>query len=175
MSYSMPTGRRSRVTSLTSVRSTMHTSTLRHSNKEVWRSPTFFQNLKCSLTWLGILSGIHLLLKMNHNQHSSLKLSRPCLNDLSTPSSSTVPIDELLWGDKDACNLRRCYVQEAMSTQGYTGYFNPSYYYDHNYHHDKKEPHSVRRADCAGKGSAQNGLMGHQHILTHTHTHRCKH
>ena len=30
----------------------------------------------------------------------------------------------------------------------------------------EKEPHSVRRADCAG-----NGLMGHQNTLTHTHTH----
>ena len=35
---------------------------------------------------------------------------------------------------------------------------------------DEKEPHGVRRADCAGKGSAQNGLMRHQHTLTHTHT-----
>ena len=27
----------------------------------------------------------------------------------------------------------------------------------------EKEPHGVRRADCAGNGSAGNGLMRHQH------------
>ena len=36
--------------------------------------------------------------------------------------------------------------------------------------HAEKEPHGVRRADCAGNGSARNGLMRHQHTLTHTHT-----
>ena len=35
---------------------------------------------------------------------------------------------------------------------------------------DEKEPHGVRWADCAGNGSARNGLIRHQHTLTHTHT-----
>ena len=34
----------------------------------------------------------------------------------------------------------------------------------------EKEPHGVRQADCAGNGSARNGLMRHQLTLTHTHT-----
>ena len=90
MSSLVLTGKCSKTTSQTQTRSTTHASSLRHSNKEVWNSPTSFQNSRCLLIRWDIPSGIrNQHLPLRKNRHLFLRLSRLCWSGQSTPSSST--------------------------------------------------------------------------------------